>query len=186
MANPWDLLPFPRQGDRSPNVTFRYVGLVVTSWESVEFELARLYSVFAGDPDGLAIQEIYGAGRIFRERLATLRRSFDKYRISNPCQYREGEFDRLTAAAEGFSDRRHEIAHGTVLRVDFITHFRTKFEPWYGDKPQFLLVPSYYTRRFHDKGLPKYAYSSTEMNELSARLLELSRMLRDLRLAYLG
>ena len=118
MANPWDPLPFPNQGDTRINKTFRYVGLVVTAWESGEFELARLHSVLVEDPDGASLQELYGAGNIFRDRLSALRREFDRYRVSLCCQYREGEFDYLTAAAEGFSNRRHEVAHGLVIRAD--------------------------------------------------------------------
>jgi hypothetical protein len=186
MANPWDPLPFPNQGDTRINKTFRYVGLVVTAWESVEFELARLHSVLVEDPDGASLQELYGAGNIFRDRLSALRREFDRYRVSLCCQYREGEFDYLTAAAEGFSNRRHEVAHGLVIRADRLTYIRQKLESWHGDKPQFLLLPPLYTVRWHDGGLPIYAYSSVELNELTARLLELSKRIGDFRTECLG
>lgn len=179
-------MTLPAQGDKSHNVIFRFVGLVVTSWESLEFELSRLYSVFAGEPDGESLQEEYGAGRIFKDRLAILRRGAEKYHIAHPNQDHEGGFAFLCTASDGFAARRHEVAHGIGLRVDRIAHFQRMFEPWYGEKPQWLLVPPLYAKRWHDKGLPSYAYSSKEMNELAARLLELGRVVGNYRRMLLG
>ena len=54
MANPWDTPPLPTYGDDNEDETFTAVGRVMTQWESIEFELARLYSTFVGKPDDYA------------------------------------------------------------------------------------------------------------------------------------
>src|SRR5687768_16897531 len=50
MANPWDPLPLPRDADLDDKVTYEWVGRIVDRWEQIEFTLARLHSVFVGDP----------------------------------------------------------------------------------------------------------------------------------------
>jgi hypothetical protein len=66
MSNPWDPQPAPTRGDDSPGLTFEWAGRAISQWEHIEFQLALLYSVFAGSPNnGKTVQE-YGAGRIFR------------------------------------------------------------------------------------------------------------------------
>jgi len=55
MSNPWDPPPTPSYADDDSDKTFCGVGYVMSAWETIEFELSRLHSVFEGDPDGDAM-----------------------------------------------------------------------------------------------------------------------------------
>jgi hypothetical protein len=180
MTNPWDPFPFPSFGDPFESRTFKGVGEVMTNWESIEFELGRLYSLFVGDPDGASIQQEYGAGRIFRDRLGLLRSKAPPFFVKHPCQQSEGAFDLLTTAAEGFSERRNEVAHGLVIRIDTITLLRSRLRPSFGGR-HYALIPPIYCLRFHTDGAPDYAYTSAELSVLSRRLFGLGFGLAKLR-----
>jgi hypothetical protein len=177
MNNPWDPFPLPTRGDDNARLTFEGVGRVTSHWEALEFELSRLYSIFAGDPDGEAMQT-YGTGKIFRDRLVALRQLAEKHFIATPTQDLEGIFDGLANAAEGFGSRRNEVAHGIVCPVQNISFFMGHFGQHVGGKPQYLLIPPYYTVRNHQDGLPLYSYSSIELSALTQHLLILLERVR--------
>jgi hypothetical protein len=109
MANPWDPLSIPRDADLDDTVTYEWVGRTINRWELIEFTLARLHSVFAGDPDGTEALREYGVGRTVNERDAIIRASAEKWSVKNPDQKREGQFDKLMQQYVGFADRRNEI-----------------------------------------------------------------------------
>jgi len=69
-------------------------------WEAIEFELSRLYSVLAGDPDGAAMRD-YGTPTIARLRLDDLSEKADQFFIKRPSQKREGQL-------RYFATRRNE------------------------------------------------------------------------------
>lgn len=172
MPNPWDRPPFPTSCDDNPDTTFNAVGRVMTHWETVEFELARLYSLLVGAPDGPALHQ-YGAGRIFRDRLVALRQAAGKHFVQRPHQAWEAQFDFVAVRAEGFSDRRNDVAHGVVFEVSGITFFRERVGLSKGGNQQFLLIPPIYARRWHDGGLPIFCYGSHEMIALHGQLRDL-------------
>jgi hypothetical protein len=158
MTHPWDQFPIPYDGDEDDAHTYEGVGRVMTAWESVEFDLSRLYSIFAGDPDGQVMTE-YGQGRIFRDRITALRLIASKWFLARPNQALEGDFDRICAHAEGFSLRRNEIAHGIVMQVDGLLFFRMAFKLT-DDRPRYACIPPYYAFRNADSaGNPLWAYT---------------------------
>jgi hypothetical protein len=183
MTNPWDPRPFPKGGDPFDAKTYEGVGRVLSRWEAVEFQLARIYSIFVGDPDGDAIQQ-YGLGRIFRERLEALQAVSQPYFVRKPSQALEAGLDCLGKAATGFADRRNEVAHGMVFPVHELSFFRERFgtPP---EMPHYLLLPPWYAVRKHYEGTPLYAYGFDELWSLMVKLLTLSEQLGKYRLKLL-
>jgi hypothetical protein len=160
----------------------------MSQWEAVEFELARLYTVFVRDPDGESIQDPkgYGSGRIFQDRLTILRETAGDHFRRHPNQAWEGGFTRVANLVLGFSDRRNEAAHGYVMPMENNTYVMQRMGKRVGGPPQHLLVPPLHTIRKHDGGLPKYAYSSAELKELTDRLVLLWAEVSDYRRALLA
>src|SRR4051812_37914828 len=117
MENSWDPLPLPRDADLDDKATFEGIGRIVHRWEFIEFNLARIHSVFVGDPDGSAALREYGNGRNISERGAIIRASFERWAALSPNQKREGQFNKFMREVVGFADRRNEIAHGIVHQV---------------------------------------------------------------------
>ena len=100
MTNPWDQPPIPQHGDANDGVLFEWVGRFISQWEHVEYNLSRLYTVFAGNPDDGETLREYGRGRIFKERIRELREAANRYFISHPAQELEAEFDAICIAAD--------------------------------------------------------------------------------------
>ncbi|MET0528535.1 MAG: hypothetical protein ABW003_09360 [Microvirga sp.] len=161
MTYNWELSPpIPACGDDDPDVVFRGVGKVMTGWETIEFELSRLYSVFAGDPDGEAMRE-YGENTIARLRLDALSRKADEFFIRKPSQEREGKFASIICQLRFFASRRNEVAHGIVFDVQKIKAFTEHFHRSVRGKPQYALIAPYHQLKQHaPDGLPAYAYTS--------------------------
>ena len=96
MPKPWDVPPLPKNGDAIQDKTYAHVGFVMTRWESLEFELSRLHSLFLGALDENRAMRAYGNGRIFPQRLEVLTDAADKHFRSCPCQRREGRLQELS------------------------------------------------------------------------------------------
>ena len=182
VSDSWDKpFPLPSSGDDNERLTFDGVGRAITAWESVEFELSRLYSIFAGDPDGSAIQE-YGRGQIFRERLKSLKEAGERAFIRRPDQGLEDIMGCLGGTAQGYSNRRNEVAHGIVFLVSSLTFFRVRFCTAAGEC-SWALIPTYYNIRKHNNdGAPTYAYTSTELRALTGMLYELLDKIKGFRI----
>jgi hypothetical protein len=179
MGNPWDPLPLPRDGDLDDRLTYEWVGRNIDRWEQIEFTLARVHSVFAGDPDGSAALRAYGVGRTVPERDAIIRAAAEKWFAKNPNQRQEGQFDKFMQGVVGFSDRRNEIAHGVVHQVSGLIFFRQRTTR--ADYlVQYAVIPAYHVmRRFHSNGVPKYMYGTPEMTVLCERLMVLQLSIWD-------
>jgi hypothetical protein len=166
----WDRPPLPRRGDPHEDITFSYVGRVVTAWEAVEFELSRLYTWFRGSLDDTSLMRDYGAGRIFRERAERLNAAAEKFFISQPSQEVERQFFDLLLQTKGYAERRNDIAHGMVFQIDHISHFRRRMKIKHLGQDHFAVIPPLYANRFHNEaGLPSFAYTSVEMSRLISR-----------------
>lgn len=188
MAYLWDPFPFPLVADDDAKKTFAGVGMVMTAWESIEFEFARLYSIFVGDePDGFLMRE-YGDPRVANRRIGELSRSANQFFIGWPHQGAEGEYTSLVATAMGFANRRNDVAHGMVMNIENIVFFQQQVPGLDRSKPQFLLVPPFHILRNHDAatGMPSYAYNSAQLAELFSRLLDLVEAIRQFRVNLLG
>ena len=76
MTSPWEAPLLPDQGDDNENDTYLAVGKIISGWETIEFELSRLYSVFERDPDGLCMRNPRQGGhpvdRVMRGALSAI------------------------------------------------------------------------------------------------------------------
>ena len=183
MVNPWDLPPLPTHGDDNEDVIFTAVGRVMTQWESIEFELARLYSTFVGKPDDYSALREYGRGRIFRDRLNDTKRAADAFFVTSSGQDVEGGFLEIETYTRGFSERRNDTAHGVVFKISGLFYFADRLDPSVRNKPQFALIPMLTTiRRHDDEWFPMYAYTSRELMTLHDSLVLLSHEISEFRL----
>ncbi|RUX97442.1 MULTISPECIES: hypothetical protein [unclassified Mesorhizobium] len=172
MANPWDPFEFPLVGTRDESILFEALGRAVSRWESVEWRLATMYSLFAYDPTWTKMRE-YGAGTIFRKRLDSLGRIADAWFAKFPNQAAEGAFQSIVTTASGFSNRRNEFAHGIVRDLRDYVYFHTKLRLASVTVPQFVVVPPLHSRRGKDGdfALPAFGYSSLELDSIYNKLL---------------
>jgi hypothetical protein len=150
--------PLPDRGDDNRDTVFLGVGKVMSAWETMEFELSRLYSVFAGDPDGEVLRD-YGKPTIARLRVDGLWDVAEKFFVKSPSQEREAQLATLLARVRHFVSRRNEVAHGIVFDIRpiaaFSRHLASKAR-----KPQYALIAPYYQIKQHGAdGLPVYAYT---------------------------
>lgn len=162
MSNLWDRPPRPAQGDANDGILFEWVGRVMSQWEHVEWQLSLLYAVVAGNPNGDSEIQQYGNGTIFKERLRNLRQKAAQYFIQKCDQTLEAEFDEICTWAEGFADRRNDVAHAVVFPAAFLPFF--KDPP--GTKTWILMPPYYLGRRYQHTGFAEFFYSSQELNRL--------------------
>lgn len=180
MSNPWGAPRLPTTGDFNVEETYAAVGRIMSAWETIEFELCMLHSVFCGDPGGEAMRH-YGQ-RNFPSRRETLSLKAEEYFTQHCNQDREGEFDRLLEEVENYYARRNEVAHGIVMQLTRLTYYRNYLASKELDPPQFGVVPPYHMERGHGAdGMPLYAYTSISMGVLLTRLLELWDRLKDYR-----
>lgn len=182
----WNPIPYPERLDLRRRHTLYGVGLVMSAWEALEFELARIYSFFAGDPDGLSMQTEYGRGRIFSERLLILGEKACQFFIRWPHQSIEGAFDQLTQSAEELALKRNDVAHGIVYNVSRMNIFSERYPETFGQKRGYALIPPLYTLRRHQDGLPTYAYALPELKALAREIGELGTDFQQFREALSG
>lgn len=189
MGHPWDPFPLPIRGDLDEAKTFEGIGRVIDKWERIEFLLARIYSIFVGDPDGDALREFGTGRRNIWDKLSVLKDAAEQAFARRPNQKSEGDLFKWILHVEGFADRRNEIAHGIVYMVSLFTFFRQRTDrPDY--QVQYAVIPAYHIAKHHNpNGIPKYMYASPEMVEL-IRCLDLlflnldelrQRLLKELR-----
>jgi hypothetical protein len=115
VVNPWDTPPLPRNGDATQDKTYAYVGFFMSRWESLEYELSRLHSMFLDAFDETEAMRAYGKGQIFPQRLDILREAAERHFQSDPNQKREGQLEGLLTEARQYANRRNDIAHGIVF-----------------------------------------------------------------------
>lgn len=171
MADPWDIPPFPTNGDDRDDITYAGVGRVLTQWESIEVELSHIYSLLAGRFEEIEALREYGKPRIFEERLKGLTGAADDYFRRNPSQSLEGVFQEIQIKARKFAARRGDIAHSIVrpFRWTILPPQDGSIDPH--EPMQFCAVPPHYTgRRFNPNNMPVYVYTSKEMDALSTAL----------------
>lgn len=156
------------------DITFAHVGRVISHWESIEFELSRLYAWFSGAPEDQGFMEQYGTGTIFQSRANNLAKRADALFTSSPDQRREGEFGALLTEARGFSNRRSDIAHGIIFPIDRLTFFRSHIKRSLLHRKHYAIIPPIYAGRYANaQGFPEFAYTSVEMSRLTNRLRSL-------------
>ena len=169
MADPWDVPPFPVEGDDIDDTTYAAVGRVLSRWEELEVCLTHLHAAFLGRPHDPEAHRAYGQGTIFRTRFDTLKQAAERFFIFKPNQEREAKFDELADKALRFSDRRNEVAHGVVRPI----HWYKSAEKGDRTSVQFILVPPHYNvRKFGLDYRPSFAYTSATLLPLERHLFE--------------
>lgn len=177
MSDPWDRPPIPPRGDDFADITYAAVGGFLSQWEKVEIELSDLYAIFTSRPNTReAYEDYYNEARSLASRIALLDDSAERFFVKCPSQVTEGEFANLKARVSGFSERRHEIAHG-VVRPYFEYAVLTEWsDPLDQDQTRTCLAPPYYQRNWFDKtlDLPKYVYVGSQIDRITVRLADLA------------
>ena len=168
MPNPWDRPPRPARGDIDENATYAGVGRVISRWELLETETADLYAIFlAARYCQDAYDEYYKRGKTTQNRIATTGEAADRYFRRTPNQTLEGSFCGLMRKLRGFSERRHEVAHGIVRPMHWYAQSLPTFDPDYGGQYQYCVVPPPYQRTWVKGWTPEYVYTSLELIALS-------------------
>jgi hypothetical protein len=120
MANPWDVAPWPDQGNETADEIFRAVGEALSSWELIEQGIATIFTVVtvggyyaASEP---AIRA-YGSVANSRSRVQMVRAAAESWFHQWPDCPLETNIKDLLNECEKWSARRNEIAHGIVDRL---------------------------------------------------------------------
>ncbi len=185
MATPTFLNSVSTSVDSLPESTYRSVGVVLSSWERIEFNLAQLYSSLVGLPNGEAIPQ-YGSERIYKLRADILKRAANNHFINYCNQELEAKFDQLCARCDDLAKLRNDVAHAIVMDVSQITYFRNTLNLG-GSGAAFLLIPPLYLGSRHlNNGLPSFAYSSADLLSIASQMLGQEDEIKDFRLTYRG
>jgi hypothetical protein len=185
MTSPWEAPLLPDQGDDNENDTYLAVGKIISGWETIEFELSRLYSVFERDPDGLSMRK-YGTPTITRLRLDGLLEAAERYFVISPDQELEGTLHELMIPLRALASRRNEIAHAIVMDISNIEAFLTFLAVEVLGRPHYAAIAPYHQIKQHDRwGLPAYAYTKANMFQLQMKMSDVYRRTNILRLAIL-
>lgn len=181
MSNPWDVPPWPTKGDDVAEKTYAGMGGVISVWSMIESELSRLYTLFIERYNDLEALMEFGDPTIFRNRFANLATKAERYFIRHPHQLAEGQLDRVSENLIGFADRRNDIAHGVVMRVEGLGYFRDHLDPDVRSRANYMLLPPFHTRKKHhpEHGGPAYAYTYENMFTIREDLFTIAVFLRD-------
>lgn len=149
-------------------------------WETLEFQMCIIHSVFCGDPRGNAMR-LYGEKRALPGRLDDFTKAAKSYFIRHAGnQPKEGAFDEMLEEVRRYADRRNEVAHGIVTPISNITFFRRYLRNKKQTLPEYAVIAPYHATRMHaSDGLPRYAYTSTSMATLQKKMESLLLRLQD-------
>jgi hypothetical protein len=167
MTNPWDRPPFPSKGDDNQDILYAAVGRVISQWENVELGLSHLYAIFIGQPFSVGIYaQYYEPSKTFMTRLAAVERQSERFFQKAPNQEIEGDFCDLVKRVSGFSERRHEVAHGFVRPIQWYRVALPSLSAPDGPFQYCVVPPHYQANWFGKSNMPHYVYTSTELAQL--------------------
>jgi len=115
----WKALPPRDQGDENPDAVYLEVGKALTTWEGVEMLFAMLFGIFV-EATNPAAQRAYGlivANAVRRQIISETAGVF--FTIHKVAKSFIDELDILMNHYSLASNRRSEIAHGTVMTFSF-------------------------------------------------------------------
>jgi hypothetical protein len=167
MPDPWDRPPIAPRGDDHEDISYAAIGRLTSQWESIESELSHLYAIFIGQYfKHEAYDEYFEKTRNFNMRLKAIEESGAKFFLN---QKTEIEFHALITKIRGFSERRHEVAHG-IVRPYYVYAMLTEWsDPFDQDRTRTCVVPPHYQRNWHDEKtkIPIYVYTSIQIDRIS-------------------
>jgi hypothetical protein len=174
MPNPWDCPPWPERGDDNINIIFAAVGRALTYWETVEEELANIFSILVGNRATYPATEpairAYGTVISSISRTKMLSAAATSYFAGDLKGTLAQEIKDIIDHANGWAARRNDIAHGRVGKIK--------------SRPGYLLFPSLYNTKKHPVGArPTYLFSSTEINDIHGNFRQLQTRIYAFRLA---
>jgi hypothetical protein len=172
MANPWDIPPRPKRGDRSPTAIYTAVGQTMSAWEYVEFDLADIFAVFAGarvtnEIGSEPAARAYGTIVSYRTRCDVLAAAAKAFFKRNPGTRLERPFRNLLKKCDGWANRRNDVAHGLVLRVQII--------------PGYCLYPTPYNAKKYplDSQDAVFIYRASQIRKFVTSIRKLRRQSRN-------
>jgi len=177
MPNPWDVPPFPTEGDKLQDTTFASVGRALTAWEGFEVQLANLFAAICGaGDDTLSAVRAYGSVISFKGRSAMVKAAAVAYFHRFPNDKLAAALTSLLNDANKFSARRNEVAHGVVLFLRSAPDSGFALQPAIYASSKNLLVggPQYNILQ------EQYAYSSKEIEFFTGQFLALIPRVREL------
>jgi hypothetical protein len=171
VTNPWDRPPVPPQGDNDQDRTYCGVGRVVSEWETIELELAHLYSLFENKFGNPVTVQDYGADALFADRVSKLVKAKERFFARNSNQSLDAEFCELLERIRKYADRRHDVAHG-IVRPIIWAFGSAQAASAASDLPfhYCVVAPDYKENRFDEHHLPIYAYTWPEMMQIQGAL----------------
>lgn len=175
---PWDSPPYPEVGDETDKITFAAVGEALSTWEHFETSMAHLFAKFLGiTGNQLPATRAYGSVLTFRGRAEMVKAAAEAYFFATPDEDLQKDVTAVLTAANSFSHRRNEIAHGVVRCISM--HDKYISNPAGGTSQTlktwgWAVVPSDYstqkTELIPPKNAlagagkrPKYTYTSNEI-----------------------
>lgn len=162
MAEPWDIPPWPAQGDLDPDHIYKAKGRAISAWENVEVALSGLFAIFCGEHwDNDEAFRKYGEPLNFKTRADALERAARQFFIKKCDQELEGRFENLVINIKNFQVRRNEITHSVLARKPFV--YITSPNQDTGLFEYFLVPPTYTFRKFDNNFMPEFAYVSQQI-----------------------
>ena len=158
-SNPGDLPVILEKGDDTGDSLFAAVGKALSNWEHLENQLAFLFTVFVGgkvtrDLPAPAVRA-YGTVMSFKGRAAMLQAAAKAYFLSRPDLGHAEQWSDMVKQLEGFSERRNDIAHGSV---------ECSFDLDSEKKLGFFLMPGLYVSKKYPTGEPpKYQLTAEQV-----------------------
>jgi hypothetical protein len=165
MKNPWDIRDASPRGDVDDNMLFMTIGRALTEWEQVEAACATLFAVFVSASQksvhlAPAIRA-YGSIASFKGRHDMLRAAAAAYfhRRKSKKEKFEARLKKLMDECLEYSNRRNEIAHGSVSML-----YESRKRSNSMIKIGHYLLPSFYNpKKFKLEPAVTYQYMSSDI-----------------------
>jgi hypothetical protein len=165
--------------DPHPDITFCAVGRALSAWESLETNLAILYSVFKKRPGLIdCLAEFGKEGRVTSRRIDVCKAAAAKYFFSRPDQGYEMRFAKSIARASELAIFRHQLAHGVVMNMPVYAIEEPKPGEWVFPTEMYGLGwPWYSQAQLHPEA---FMYGSKRIDEIKADFKEAAKLAGDL------
>jgi hypothetical protein len=170
---PWDRRPWPLRGDADDRTVYQHVGHFLSFWERYEAALAFLFSSFFGPlPVSDPARRSYFAVRTFEGWAEMLRAASSKFLDARKSPELQKRGDEAIKYAVLFSQRRNDIAHGSVDQ--FQTQDQWQKYGWMLEGEGFALYPSLASFKGRDvRAKPSYCMTSNELTYFYREVVKL-------------
>lgn len=117
MSNPWDPLPLSTKGESTPEPILIRIGQAITAWEMLEYFLSSIFKdiVTCGLCWPGSAERAYGTVISFAGRSEMLAAAIDASLLFKKDSDLKRALNELTNKSKGYSGRRNQIAHGSLV-----------------------------------------------------------------------